>query len=271
MPENDFSRVTEQVERLAREKQQFLEQSQAVKEIPCTHDKESVWVVNGPDGGVKLVRKPPATRSIRAGSLQDIADISKYYEGDGKKQVIYVGEKSVVLVLDEQDRRERVTFDLLANPAWLALEGLGGEGAGWLSQREMIDLLRVEINGDFTPATLVATLRSLKVTKSSDGESTIKTGKESLARSTIAALSGIEGEIPEDVAVGTSVYCNVRVDGQLIPCRVALDLATDMAEGTFKLRPKAGELERCGDEAIAAIVAQLKALVSVPVFAGVMA
>lgn len=273
----DLSKSLELVERLSRERQDKTYEATSLKVIPSTIDKTKAFVVNGPDGpGVTLVDVPPLPRRIEAGSLDAVAEIAAYYKtseaGKVARQVVYVGEDVVDLVLDEATRRESARFKLETNPAWNAVVELGDDDAPWLSQREILDLLRVKINGAYQPDNLVATLRSIKFSSGGSGESTVKTGKESIAKSTMVEMSGISGEIPEDVEISSAVYSNVRAGGKLLSATVKMDLATNVAEGKFKLRPKAGEIERCCEEATAAIVNELRRLMpEVPVFAGTIA
>lgn len=150
-------------------------------------------------------------------------------------------QSSIVALLDEGDRTERLTFPLTKTSTWKRLTQLRDETES-LNQRDILDLLRRELDAVYTPGNLITILRSLKFEANSEGTSEIQVGKASIGKSVQAKLTGADA-LPEDVVVNAPIWDNVFVDSipRTADVRCAFDANTE--DQTFFIRPKAGQIE----------------------------
>lgn len=177
---------------------------------------------------------------------------------------VFVGPKSVVALLDEADGIETVRFDLETSDNWKAIERLtdvpdeGDEAGGPFLQKDLIDFLRREVNGEYEPPNIVQKLRAVKFTKAVAGDSTVQNGRESMSRSVLTELVGVD-QIPDEMVAEVPFYENARTnDGALIEVGVTLCIDTDLAKEAFYLRPKAGEMAAAREFAMNKIAVALR-------------
>lgn len=258
----DMRPAIEAIAKLADEKNQARNAAEKVRYLP-TPDRRKQILIDGDNR--TTVEVPPADRHYKAFGLDSIVDMAGYGKNTDKRerQVVLVSPQAVTLVYDERDRSEFAAFQLQLSEAFVRVGALeldakeDHNGDSWMTQREVLELLRVDLTGRVEPLDLIASLRQLKMTSGSTGESTIQTGKESIGKSVMAEISGVS-RIPEDVHIFLEVYHNVHLGGKLIHDTVQCDLSTNMADQTFRVRPKAGELVRVQLSAMESIRAYLK-------------
>ncbi len=247
-----------------------------------TFEKDgSYLLVERNANGVKFTEKTPkpAARAYVAESLDSIVQLTDKFATDraDKKIFVFVSQGGIVTLLDEDDRKERLSFDMRLSDAMCAIEGLAdptepGEDPPYaFGQRDFIDFLRRKVNGEVEPDSLISSVRQVKFTKSDNGESKIQTGRESIGRQVEAEMTGAD-KIPDEVTISVPYYENVRDSGgNLFKVAVDFVLDTNIAEGKFLLRPKAGEIDRVREESVENVLLMIQKSVTaknVRVFAG---
>jgi hypothetical protein len=181
------------------------------------------------DGRLETVPLPPATRGHIVYSLDDLAGWAikaaidyqrKDQQTAGGPPIIYHNKYGCTLVLDDADRRDRVSFPLAFSDPWILVERLAKEKVAW-SQREAIQALRLTLAAE---PTVVAALRRIDFTSRSAADSLIYRGRESLGKSVETELANA-AEIPETIMLSVPIYRNVGEDRHYdLSCALELDL-----------------------------------------------
>jgi hypothetical protein len=183
---------------------------------------------------------PPPLRNHKVGSVEDLIQLAKDLDVGGneeQKSIVWHSYCKAVLVVDGNDRRDLATLPLEYGDQFKTLSNL--EQKGWIVQRDLIQLLRVDLKGCITLSNLIENLRKIKFRVSSAGDANVQHGNESLGKSVEAEVSGTD-VIPEDVIVNVKVYKNLG-ETERFPVCCALDI--DPHEQKFRFRPMADELE----------------------------
>jgi hypothetical protein len=219
--------------------------------------KAKYFLVNG-----KILRAeiPENPREHRPNSLEDfIAVVLKF----GDDPFVFFDEKSVIGILDGYDHRVNwVTFVLVKSDQWEALTSYGR----WLSQKDFVRLLRIDLVGCLLPATLLDRVRKLVIENGVAISSEVGRQKESLGRSIQATVTG-SGDFPEQVVLSIPIYKTLgEKAGYPLRCSVEID---PMRMEPFRLLPLPDELERVQHLAMTSIRERLLAgLDGVPIFYG---
>jgi len=168
---------------------------------------------------------------------------------------IYVGRDGVVALLSAANRRERFTLPLPQSREYHTLKNLA-EGRAAMKHRDFVNLLRIDLAGCVEPD-VIKLFSEIKVAANGENESAIRVGKESIGRRATAAALGAGHELPEDITVTLAIYRDLTMPKYQVP--VVCALVTDLQEMTFRLIPKAGQLEAAeravGDELIGSLEA----------------
>lgn len=232
------------------------------------------WIQNPGENAerVELVAQP---RKYSAFSLDGLRGQIDHFasEGDGSASVLaLVGRGRVTVMLDEAETRlHRLTMDLPVSKPFAFLTSLANSVQKY-DQKQVVWALRTQIGADnIMPTDLLARLKSLKFTQSSDGNSDIKVGRESMGKQVVAAVVGGGKDLPESCVLSVPVYADLVLSGevQMQPIECAIDI--DIAEATFIVKPMPGELERAQretDEAIRRYIAATVEASNVKVFNG---
>lgn len=245
--------------------------------IPMPHEPPGTYGLWNPANKqleIKLGATPP--RQYEAGSVEAVVKLIDELGAADKQAFVFVKEGRIETILDERgDRRERVRMRLTPATAFTALRA----NNGWLGQKAMIEFLRTNLNAKYDPASLLTTVRALKFDSTTSGESTVRTGRESMGKNVSARVAGLTGEDMEDmenVTVTLPVYVDLldaSKSYELAEFSVGCSFDIDVQEAKFRLRPKAGEIERALLEAdrriMDDITANVKDATRVRVFCGV--
>lgn len=108
----------------------------------------------------------------------------------------------VVVLLDDEDRRDRVTFPLTLTRAALAIRALRAEERKAWQQRELIRFLRIELG---LPPAIIAPWRRLDWDSSQKTASIAEHGRDRMGRDVSAAVVGAV-DLPEVIAVPLVLY-----------------------------------------------------------------
>ncbi|MGA2035377.1 MAG: hypothetical protein ABSG68_24280 [Thermoguttaceae bacterium] len=254
--------------------------AQAAIIVNVPGDGRTVYLSQG--GELKDIQIQPAPRDHRVHSLADLIAYAKSVVGETPSPlaqiyrsavsdggpVVWHNEEGVVLVLDDDDRRDRVTFALHNSRRFLILKQCMKERA-WMKQPAFIRLLRIDLALD--NLRVVGQFRRLDWETGQRGSSEVRPGADRLGKEIMAKVQGVD-ELPEELSIPCPVYCDMGEREEYV-IRCALEI--DAVNQAFQLLPIADELEYIVDLAQASIRARLDAELSdvqdnlaVPVYYG---
>lgn len=159
----------------------------------------------------------------------------------------------LVFVLDEAgERAHTVKFVPSWSKAfWQLVAWDAAQQAVSVGQKDLIMLLRTDFANMASPATLLPTIRNLKMTATSGGTSNVQHGNESMGKSIELQVVGAgDAGIPEEVEFSVPIFDlpNRALPGEqsevndspTAKIRCAFDVS--VADAAFKVRPLAGEI-----------------------------
>lgn len=198
---------------------------------------DPVQVLISHGGAYEKHQLPPAHRKHTVRTLDDMILITERASAVwGGKPVLWHDRASVVLVVDDGERRDLVTMPLQIAETYATVEKLATRK---FTQKEFVQLLRVSLRGCVVDKTLLPAVRELKFKKNASGTSGIQHGRESMGREIESEIVGADA-IPEEVVLQTRVYNNPDVQYM---AKVACALDIDLESETFTLRPMPDQLE----------------------------
>lgn len=187
----------------------------------------------------------PACRGHKVDSVEDLIAAALRWNS---KPVVWINGDAVVLLTDDDDRRDRVTLPLVKSHQFARLIQLAAKPE--LSQPDLIRLLRIDLPGAGARAVLLATVRNIKWRTAAAGNANIQHGNESMGKSIEAEVTGA-GAIPEQVLVTGPVYRNHGERDQSFG--VLCDLEIVPADQVFRFKPLPDEIERVTEAALEGI------------------
>lgn len=204
---------------------------------------------------------PPDLRNHTVESVADLASAAKRWKPD---PAIWIDGKQIVLIPDDQDRRDRVTLPLKQSAVFSCVKKLAEQPK--MDQQQLIRLLRHELRNAVNIATILTAVRKIKFRSLTQGHADIQHGNESLGRQIESEVVGADA-IPEGLTVPTNVFSNPGEIDLVFP--VTLSLEIDVSAQKFLLKPMPDEIERVEDQALADIRERIEdGLPGVPVFFG---
>lgn len=207
-----------------------------VTEVPFPSDgRTKTFLHNG-----ELIEKDvPA--DLRAHSVDSVADIVAAAQRWKTKNIIFISGREVVLVLDDDDRRETVTMDLKQTALFETLAKLNESPK--MDQTQLIRLLRRDLRKATEAEKILPLVRNIKFKQHTEGSSFVQHGSESLGRTIENEVLGIDKDnpLPSLIVVNTSVYQNPGEE--VFSLGIGLDLEILTTEQKFVLKPMPGDLE----------------------------
>ena len=211
--------------------------------------RKAYFAVNGQIEERDIV---PGVRDHDFTTLQSFADAVNHYASvDGA--TVWVGRQSIIALIDDDDRRDRLTLHLPYSEQWKLLLKLQEQPL--MDQDRFVQALRTELLGLVGRESLLQTVSKIKWHRSESGEASITHAGESMGKSIQAAVSGA-GNIPEDALITTTVYANP--DLRELTHQVAMSLQVRHTDQKFRFKPLGDELVRVQDATLAAIFDQLQ-------------
>lgn len=210
------------------------------------------------NGDVDTMVVPPDVRRSRVHSLDDLIQAAE--QAWATDPVIWHDRCSVVVVLDNGDRRDTVVFELIQSRPFLLLDCHSRE-IRQLDQRKFCRLLRYDLMVD---AALVAPFRRLEWVTGSKSLGETKPSHDRLGKEITASVTGTD-ELPEEITVNVPVYENV---GERGPVSIVCSIETQPENNTIVLRPMPLEMQTAVDEVQQRIHDRLVLAVKCPVFYG---
>lgn len=218
--------------------QQTACKAQDAQVLDLREDGRRAWVRIG--ATLQAITLEPPCRRHQVHRLADLIEYAKR-EAVARaavptlgRPVAWHGEAGVVLVLDDQDRRDTVTFPLTFSRQFLTLKRLEAEPKA-MRQDAFIRLLRLDLGVD---KILVNLFRKLDWQNGSRTNSEIRHGADRLGREIQAEVQGI-GELPEEIAVQVPVYDQPDERAEY---RIDLAVEIDAANQLLQLVPLPGAL-----------------------------
>jgi hypothetical protein len=218
------------------------------KILDMPNEKPGTYAIINPKDGtlVKAMRSAPwIDHKFRTpGELRNFINASE--KATSAQSAVFVGDAAAVFAFDREDARNRASCTLVEGEQWKTIAALP---SARFAQREFIALLRIGLRGCLLgDSNLLAIVRDLRFNTAGEGTGTIQHGSESLGKSLVARVAGIDA-IPEGVYLSVQVFEN-WAQNVTIPC--AIDILTQ--EQQFRLVPYPGELRKAKDETLAGIL-----------------
>lgn len=219
---------------------------QAVKAAnasPVVIDITKDTFVRQSDGTFAILQAEPAKRDHKA---DDLSTVVAFALRAPESSAIWYSPSAIVALLDDEDRRDKVTMTIQPSPQWQWLLGQDAN-AKQFDQRGLIYTLRTLFRDNLALAgDLIGLLRQINFKAGQEGESNIGRGKSSVGKIVRSEIQGA-GELPEYVTLQVPVWY-----GPLAKIRVRVDLALEPDEQTqtFKFTPLPGKLDAALVEAL---------------------
>lgn len=203
---------------------------------------------------------PPPLRAHTVYTAEDLAAAAKTI---ATKPAIFHAPDQVVLLLDSDDRRERMTMPLTLASTFQVLQGL--EETYLFQPKQLARLLKLDLAGTNYPDEIVRGLKRLKWKTQSELRQGFDHDRESIGKDVEAEMTA-DVELPEYVVIESAVYSNPGEDfGYEIRCL----LDPQPLDQKIAFRPVPGELEEALQNAQIALRERLAAaLPEVPIFHG---
>lgn len=161
---------------------------------------------------------------------------------------VWLGEDEVVLIVDDADRRERVTLPLVKSHVFQAVEEL--ENTPFRDQPSLIRLLRREFRKSPQATTLLASIRQIKFRRGESGHSDLQHGNESMGRTIEEEVTGA-ADILDELMLPLSVYANPGERETVVSVAFTLDI--DVQGKRFAVKPQPDEVSMAVGLALASI------------------
>lgn len=190
----------------------------------------------------------PELRDHQVDSVGDLIAAAKKWGGKG---VVWLSRAEVVLLIDDEDRRETVTLPLGFSTVFAKVQTL--ENQPNLDQAGLIRLLRREFRKSPSASILLAAVRKMKFSQRQSGHSEVQHGNESMGHAIEAEVTGAD-DIADSLLVPTNIYRNPGEED--VAFTVTLDLELNLANRNqpFLLRPMPDDV----DAAIATALDSIK-------------
>ena len=225
--------------------------------IPIDNDGRMEAVSIG--GEIREIAVSPPLRKHIVHTLDDIINYVK--TGSNHDPVVWHGENAVTLILDDGDRRDRVTLPLTKSGKFETMAKLAKEQP-WLDQKSFIRLLRFDLGLDNLK--VVAPFRRLQWETGAKVDSQVNRGDAKIGKSIVEKVEGVD-QLPDEIDVPTPVYSESgEREEYLVRCGIEIDAANQR----FQLVPLPDELARIVDLAHASIRRRLESSLQCPIYYG---
>ena len=224
------------------------------------------------DGSVSAVDAPIPARNHVVGTLGEIVALADRFAGDEEEDgtigdtagrqadpVVWYDGNRVVLIADDRGHRcDRMTLELIESQIFVRVRRLVANPV-WMSPRDFIRLLRIELAGAMSPDVLLNRVRRIRIENGQITEAASSHGKESIGRSVKAELATGGDQMPEEVVIQIPVYSTPGERGFTYAMTCAVEINPETPNTPFRLMPLPDEVERVSAEAVGAIGKRLAA------------
>jgi hypothetical protein len=179
----------------------------------------------------------PRPRNHKALDLGTVAEFAKRFNS----AVIWYNRSAVTAIIDDEDRRDKVTLTMAYSDELLKLMELQKSKPSY-DQRAMLTLLRTVFTPHALPmhTTLIGDLRVVKFEANQTANADIGRGKSSVGKSAMAVVEGWD-KLPEVVALSVPVFGNAFIRQRT---NINCALEVNEQEQRFQFFPLPGEIEK---------------------------
>lgn len=188
------------------------------------------------DGREVKVDYDPPNRRHKVETLEDFAKACSRWRTE--KSVVFHNLGSVVLLIDDEERRSTVTLKLQVTEVAKVLQKLD-ESESAMAQRTFLRLLRRDLRY-VVPASLITAISNIEVISNSQSKSEINPGRERGTREFAADLAS--EKIPDLVTCQVPLYQLPGLE-RPFPVQCSLDYTLPPHPVEFAFRPLADELD----------------------------
>lgn len=215
------------------------------------------------NGELTPLAVPPTARSHHVYTVEDLVQAAR--SDFATKPALFHCDSKVELLLDSDDRRERVTLPLQIATTFAVLQDLE-EKQQLFEPKALATLLKVDLAGTAYADEAIKALRKLRWRTASEIRQEFQPGRESLGKDVASEVTA-DVELPEYIEIEGPVYSNPGED-RTYPVKCILDPQPFVQRIAF--RPVPGELEEALRLAQLSVRMKLQeALPEVPIFHGV--
>ena len=213
--------------------------------IPLNTEPEGHYLLVKHDGTYTEHYREPEPMNHRFETAMELVTFIGALAPDPKEAAIFLDSDGATFVPDRNDPRPKARVELDYTSRFETLQKFAGtNGSQPMDQRSFLALFRISFRGCLSGSNLVQLLRDLKFVNNAAGEGNIQHGQESLGRSIVAKVAGVDA-IPEDITIHVPVFDGY---GQSQPVACAIEIMTQ--EQRFRLIPFPGEVERAEADAL---------------------
>lgn len=233
------------------------------KPIPVPDPRSVRYSANGK---IEMIELPLPPRKHEVGTLDEIIALAARFAADGASDtdgdiptpVAWYDAEKVVLVLDDGGfRLDTATLTLVESDVFEQVRRLA-EKPQWMSQKDFIRLLRVELAGTLNPELLLNIVRKCKFEQGATTDGHVQHAKESIGRAIRAEVATSGGQIPEGVFLQVPVY-STPGETDRYPLGCAVEVEPEQISAPFRLVPLPDEIEHVSTAAVVSIGKRLKA------------
>lgn len=189
------------------------------------------------EGTITNLPEPPTSIDHVVHTLGDLITFAERDVPGDPPQSVWHSDSAVVLLCDERDRRDRVTFRLSHWEALVCLQQISSQPQQHLlDQRGFIRLLELVLGTD---KALITPFRRLNWKTSVSANGDVQSGRDRLGREVNAEVSGTT-DLPDEILVHTPVY---RERGEREVWHIRCRIETFPAQERILIQPYPGEIE----------------------------
>ncbi len=185
------------------------------------------------------VRDFPIAPSLRAYSPETLEDLIKLAKNLGNSGSIWHYQTAVVLLFDDEDRRERATFVLCHSAQFRLLAKLEGSHENGIDQRSFVKMLRFDLgcnSGQIEP------WRKLDWRNEAASEGTVLHGHDKMGTAINAEVQGTV-DLPDKMTLSIPLYRNPG-ERTLHPIECGIDVDPRPDRQKIALIPLPGQLDQ---------------------------
>lgn len=210
-----------------------------------TKDPRRLTFVVPKDGSVKVFELPPPPRAHRVHTLSDLIKFSNAaasHHVSPAAPVVWHEHGGVLLTLNDGDRRDTVSLNLIQGRQFTVIKGLvSAEG---LNQGQLVKLLKRDLRDtvvEQSAGDLITKLAEIRFRSTDDLAGNVQRRRESIDANVVHELANVEA-IPETVVLSVPVYDNPDLrESTVVTIGMSLDI--DLEDRHFVFKPLPGELE----------------------------
>jgi hypothetical protein len=182
----------------------------------------------------------------------------------GETTVVWFDRTGVVVVLDDNTRRDIATMKFTLTPEIVKLAEIE-KSKQRFNQRDFRRLLRIDLGNCRMDDVLLNWVSSVKFNTSASQGGVIKQGKESLGSDIDDAAISDLGECPEEIGLQVRVFDDHRLKDK---CGVKCAVEVFLREAEFTLTPMPLEIHTAIEMELDVVAEKLRSGVKVPAFRG---